>query len=91
MKRLSLRGNNLLSDFYCILTTVYKLDQDALNFNEILAAVTTSVPFALTVTASVSRISTFTHRSPASEILLLVEKVVSMSGYAGLKMFGIQQ
>lgn len=63
MKRLSLRGNDLLSDFYCILTNRVQTREDALNFNEILAAVTTSGPFALTVAASVSRISTFTHKS----------------------------
>lgn len=54
-------GNGLLSDVCCGLTTVYNQDQDALNFNEILAAVMTSGPFVLTATASVSQICNFTH------------------------------
>ena len=54
-------GNGFLSDVCHGLITFYNQDQDASNFNEIPAAVMTSVAFVLRVTASMSQICTFIH------------------------------
>lgn len=82
----------LLSDVCCILTALYNLDQDAFNFNENLTAGTTPVPLAHAVTCLPCFADLHFHAQKTGRaIVLLVEKAVCTSEYAGPKMFGIQQ